>query len=151
MTVGKIWPKIKTIRQELYDDEWRQGYDEASTWFANEMLDIFNEHFEPTQKMKSDKLTGLSQIKDALLHNQLLISSKCPKLYWELERYRKDASGKIPKKDDHLIDCLRYILDASHYSLKKEREVILAPDEMKRASPMRDDFPDLFNSEYDLE
>ena len=150
MTVGKIWPRIKAIRDDLWDEDWRQGYDEASTWFANEVLDLFNEGLEPTQKMRSDKLTGLSLIKDALLQGKLFISSRCPKLYWELERYRKDASGKIPKKDDHLIDCLRYLLDASHYSLKTEREVILAPDEMKRGERFRDDFPDLFNSDFPL-
>ena len=152
MTVGKIWPRVRQIKDDLCDDgDWRQGYDEASTWFANEVLDLFNEHLEPTQKMRADKLTGLSLIKDTMLQGKLWISSKCPKLYWELERYRKDSSGKIPKKDDHLIDCLRYILDASHYSLKTEQEIVLVPDEMKRAATIRDDFPDLFNSEFTLD
>ena len=152
MTVSKIWKRIKEIRDDLNDEcEWRQGYDEASTWFANEVFDLFNEGLEPTQKMRSDKLTGLSMIKDALLQGKLILSDRCQKLYWELERYRKDASGKIPKKDDHLIDCLRYVMDAANYSVKQEREMIKEADEMKRGTRIEDDFPDLFNSDFDLE
>lgn len=152
MTVSKIWKRIKDIRDDLNDEcEWRQGYDEASTWFANEVFDLFNEGLEPTQKMRADKLTGLSMIKDALLQGKLILSERCQKLYWELERYRKDASGKIPKKDDHLIDCLRYIMDADNYSVKQEREMIKEVDEMKRGTRIEDDFPDLFNSDFDLE
>lgn len=152
MTVSKIWRRIKDIRDDLNEEcEWRQGYDEASTWFANEVFDLFNEGLEPTQKMRSDKLTGLSMIKDALLQGKLILSDRCQKLYWELERYRKDASGKIPKKDDHLIDCLRYIMDSGNYSVKQEREMIKEADEMKRATRIEDDFPDLFNSDFDLE
>ena len=152
MTVSKIWKRIKEIRDDLNDEcEWRQGYDEASTWFANEVFDLFNEGLEPTQKMRSDKLTGLSMIKDALLQGKLILSARCEKLYWELERYRKDASGKIPKKDDHLIDCLRYVMDAANYSVKQEREMIKEADEMKRGTRIEDDFPDLFNSDFDLE
>ena len=152
MTVSKIWKRIKEIRDDLNDEcEWRQGYDEASTWFANEVFDLFNEGLEPTQKMRSDKLTGLSMIKDALLQGKLILSARCEKLYWELERYRKDAGGKIPKKDDHLIDCLRYVMDAANYSVKQEREMIKEADEMKRGTRIEDDFPDLFNSDFDLE
>jgi hypothetical protein len=152
MTVSKIWRRIKDIRDDLNEEcEWRQGYDEASTWFANEVFDLFNEGLEPTQKMRSDKLNGLSMIKDALLQGKLILSERCQKLYWELERYRKDASGKIPKKDDHLIDCLRYIMDSGNYSVKQEREMINEADEMKRGTRIEDDFPDLFNSDFDLE
>jgi hypothetical protein len=151
MTVGRIWPRIRSKRDDLWDGEWRQGYDEASTWFANEVLDAFNEGLEPTQKMKSDKLTGLSLLKDSMLQGKLIMSDRCNKLYWELERYRKDASGKIPKKDDHLIDCLRYIFDSLPYAVKAEQEPVNEREQMKRGFRMEDDFPDLFSSEYDLE
>lgn len=151
MTVGRIWPRIRTKRDELWDGEWRQGYDEASTWFANEVLDAFGEGLEPTQKMKSDKLTGLSLIKDALLQGKLILSDRCQKLYWEMERYRKDDQGRIPKKDDHLIDCLRYVFDSLPYSIKSEAEPVVDPLTQKRAFRLEDDFPDLFSNEYDLE
>lgn len=151
MTVGRIWPRIKKTRDDLWDEaEWRQGYDEASTWFANEVLDAFGEGLEPTQKMKSDKLTGLSLIKDALLQGKLVLSDRCQKLYWEMERYRKDDSGKVPKKDDHLIDCLRYVFDSLPYSIKQEEEIIPDPFLEKRARRLSDDFPELYSMDFDV-
>lgn len=150
MTVGKIWPKSRDKREELWDGEWRQGYDEAATWFANEVLDVFNEGLEPTQKMKSDKLTGLSLIKDAMLQGKLKISDRCVKLFWELEHYRKDSSGKIPKKDDHLIDCLRYVFDSHHYSIRRVAPPVVDEVKAKRGYTIGDDFPDLFKMEDEL-
>jgi hypothetical protein len=146
MTVGRIWPRFTAIRDDLYSDgEWRQGYDEASAWFASEVFDQFSEGLEPTQKMKSDKVTGLSLIKDALLQKKLWISDRCPKLFWEMERYRKDDSGKIPKKNDHLIDCLRYTVDALNYSTKQVHEPQLDPVDQKTRFKFKNDFPDLFD------
>ena len=151
MTVGKLWPRIRDKKNELWDDgDWRQGYDEAATWFANEVLDLFSEHLEPTQKMKNDKMTGLSLIKDAMLYGKLKLSDKCQKLFWELEHYRKDSSGKIPKKDDHLIDCFRYIFDAFQYSIKNEVEPKVDSVVAKRGYTLEQDFPDLYkNEEYE--
>jgi hypothetical protein len=151
MTVGKIWPRVRHIRDDLFDmAEWRQGYDEASTWFASEVLDAYGESLEPTQKMKSDKVTGLGLIKDLMLQGKLILSDRCTKLYWELERYRKDSSGKIPKKDDHLIDCLRYTIESTHYTIREEPEIIADPLTQKRGFRIEDDFPDLFSREFDL-
>jgi hypothetical protein len=152
MSVGRIWPRIRKKRDELWDaPDWRQGYDEASTWFANEVLDAFGEGLEPTQKMKSDKMTGLSLIKDALLQGKLVLSDHCQKLYWEMERYRKDDQGRIPKKDDHLIDCLRYVFDSLPYSIKAEAEPIVDPVTQKRGFRLEDDFPNVFSNESDLD
>lgn len=144
MTVGRIGRKIAAMRAEICEEiNWRQGYDEAETWFANEMLDLYNEYFEPSQKAKSDKLSGLALIKDALVANLVTISDRCVKLFWEMENYRKDENGKIPKQNDHLLDCLRYALDAARYSVKDEPEPI--PPEaspMWRGARPSDDFPE---------
>jgi len=125
MTVKVIGSEIIAKRTELYsgrDAEWRQGYDEAATWFASEMLDVFDEYFEPTQKMKTDKATGLSQIKDILLDGKAVLSDRCVNLYKEMDHYRKDKSGKIPKVNDHLIDDFRYILHAVDYAVRETKE-----------------------------
>lgn len=146
MTVGRIGKRIAEMQDDLMDYpgiEWRKGYDEAETWFANEMLDLFHEHYEPSQKSKSDKLSGLSLIKDALVENLLTISDRCVKLFWEMENYRKDSNGKIAKANDHLIDCFRYILDATTYTVKDSPE-----PEIPEVSPFwrgarpSDDFPE---------
>ena len=144
MTVLKIGKRVFEKRDELFrhpDKPWRQGYDEAETWFHNEMLDHFNEGFEPTRKAKSDKLSGLSLIKDLLLHDRVIISSRCEKLVWEMLNYRKDDKGKIVKQNDHAIDCLRYILDADNYSLTQTAEVNREASEDFRGARIEDDFP----------
>lgn len=151
MTVGKIWPRIREKKEELSDFEWRQGYDEAATWFANEVLDLFGEGLEPTRKMKSDKMTGLSMIKDIMLSKRIKISSRCVKLFWEFENYRRDSSGKIPKLNDHLIDNFRYILDSEHYSILNVPEPKVDPATTKSGFTPADDFPDLFRKESDIE
>lgn len=158
MTVAKIGRRLLAIRDELCDHpsvEWRQGYDEAETWFANEMLDNFNEHFEPSQKAKHDKMSGLSLIKDVLASGLMTFSSRCKKLYWEMESYRKEDNGKIAKKNDHLIDCLRYSLDAVYFSIKDEQEPLpdFASPMFRGARPSHDfpDFTDMGEPTFDLD
>lgn len=146
MTVNKVGARIVSKCGALYDPrpgdtEWRHGYDEAETWFANEMLERFGLGLEPTQKAKHDKTTGLSLLKDAFLAKKVVISDRCEKFYWELDNYQKDDDGKIVKKNDHLIDCARYILGASYYSLNESEEVIKENDPMWRGARIEDDFP----------
>jgi len=142
MTVRIIGEALLKKKRELNDRyEWRQGYDEAATWFRNEMLAHFDEAFEPTQKSRIDKISGLSLIKDIILKDKLVISSRCVKLYWEMDKYRKDERGNIAKKDDHLLDNFRYILDASYYNLHETEEFIKEKDPLWRGARIEDDFP----------
>lgn len=123
--------------------DWVQVADEAEAWFINEMGDRFDEGFYPTRKSLNDKEVGVSMIKDALLQDKVIISDKCTNLYWEMENYIKDRNGRIPKKNDHLIDTLRYLLGENAYSLntidepKKESD-----DESFRGARITDDFPE---------
>lgn len=143
MSVKNIGERMLAIVDDLYDvrEAWRFGYDEAEAWFRNEMLDHFSIHFEPTQKAKSDKTTGLSLIKDTLLAGKLHLSDRCVKLWWEMENYRKDDNGKIPKLNDHALDCLRYVFSASYYHLNPSEEVLKESDPMWRGAKIEDDFP----------
>ncbi len=157
MTVLKIGRRALDKKHELMPrKDWRQGYDEAETWFHNEMLDHFGEGLEPTQKAKSDKLSGLSLIKDILLNGSLVLSDRCKKLKWEMLNYRKDDKGKILKQHDHAIDCLRYVLDADKYSLVKTTEVNKEASEDFRGARITDDFPGFTETgepvdDYDME
>lgn len=144
MTVKKIGHRLLAKRDELcLRGEWRQGYDEAATWFGNEMLDNFQEHLEPSQKAQNAKDDGLTLIKDIMLAGKMHFSDRCKYLYWELDNYFKDKNGKIPKKNDHLIDCLRYILAALYYSVPERPEYKEEEDEEFRGARITDDFPDL--------
>jgi hypothetical protein len=149
MTVARIGKRIISMRADLYDrpDKWTLGYDEAATWFSNEWMDNFPDEdgLQPTHKAANDKNVGLSLIKDVLLSGLLVISDRCINFYKEMDTYAKDKSGKIPKKDDHLIDDFRYILAADGYSLKTEIEIIKERDPDWRGARIEDDFPDLFD------
>ena len=140
MTVDKIGSRCISMSRQLFDGEWRFGYDEAEKWFANEMLERFSLSFEPTQKSKNDKTTGLSLLKDAMLQGKVFISERCHKFFWELDNYRKDDQGRIVKRDDHLIDCARYILGAAYYSLNESMPVVREQDPMFRGARIEDDF-----------
>jgi hypothetical protein len=151
MTVTKIGHRILKTTQELWEpsttgNEWRLGYDEAEAWFANEMLDQFGLHFEPTQKSKNEKDKGITLIKDILLADKLVVSDRCKKLVWEMDNYQKDDNGKFVKKNDHLIDCLRYILGASYYSMNESEEINPEKNEMWRGARVQDDFLSLRES-----
>lgn len=62
---------------------------------------------------------GVNRVAEYFKTNQILISKKCKNLIWELERYhwaeeRETVGGIVQpkpyKKDDHLCDCLRYLI-----------------------------------------
>ncbi len=126
MTTKRIGTRIIQKRNELYDraSAWREIYDEAETWFLNEWIANFEfeNGLEPSNKAKNDKIDGLGLLKDILLEWKMVISDRCEKFWWELESYQKDKNGKIPKKNDHLIDPARYILGNLFYELPKKHE-----------------------------
>jgi len=88
----------------------------------NEVFDQFGVPFSPTRKRDSNKEEGISLIKDMLIKNKVYISSRCTNLFAEMEGYVKDKQGKIPKKNDHLIDCFRYALWSAGYSIRDLQE-----------------------------
>lgn len=143
MTTRKIGDRVVPIREELFDrqNRWRQGYDEAATWFINEWLDSFPEegNLEPSEKSLNDKFKGLTLIKDALLQNKMWVSDRATDFAYEMENYVKDKNGNIPKKDDHLIDCLRYILGAAGYQLTPSEEYLESVDENFRGARIEDE------------
>lgn len=118
----KMYPQMDSKMMEFYpkssvSDDWIKGFDEAAVWFATEVMDQYGTYFMPTQKHLNKKEHGLSLIKDLLLHDLVTISDRCVHLYEEMEKYAKDDRGNIPKKHDHLIDCFRYLLGLSNYSM----------------------------------
>jgi hypothetical protein len=136
-------PHIETYLKKVKGIE--HHYDEAATWFANEMSEARPSWWmTPTSKAKSDKESGLSMMRDLMIKKQVEVSADCVKFRWEMENYVKDKNGKIPKKDDHLIDCFRYFLDAAGFTfneepIPKELDPLLA----KRGYRIEDDFVDM--------
>ena len=144
-STGIIWPRSqeKCEAVQMYMPYWDYTYDNAATWFATEVLDRYGEALTPcskdiASKSVDKKQAKLGMIKDMLLEGKLLISDRCVKMIWEMTQYRKDENGKIPKENDHLIDCLRYMLSALHYDpswVEKKKPV----EDTRRGLTIEDD------------
>lgn len=95
---------------------FRRVYDEAGAWFQNEVQANFGQNMSPTAKWKADDERQLSTIRVLMSEdNCLFISERCKCLIWEIEAYCYDKNGRLPKKHDHLIDCLRYLIEDCGY------------------------------------
>jgi hypothetical protein len=61
---------------------------------------------------------GINRVKERLEADRLLVTANCPELIGEFKKYRwrkntrtEDSAPEVPvKKDDHLLDALRYIV-----------------------------------------
>jgi len=101
-------------------------YDNAATWFRNEVAVEYDYGLIPCTKDVSKKEERLNLIKDILLVDGLFIcSDKCTNFSLEMQGYRTDENGKIPKENDHLIDCFRYGLAQDSYDTVPEDSPIV--------------------------
>lgn len=139
-----------------YDDIWELTYDNAAAWFENEIWDLFPElDMNPCDKDISSrgddkKQIKLSMMKDMYIHDKLIISDRCKWFLWETTNYRVDDKGKIPKENDHLLDCCRYGLNAMMYDptfIKKPNNKVI--DERRAHSIESDYYERNENFSYD--
>jgi len=116
----KVWEEIERIQMEIMPDlsRWELTYDEAATWFSNEVMDITEGqvYFAPTSKAATKKEVGLSLMKDQMLYGFFFMTEKCKFFREEVENYIRDQNDKIKKVNDHLIDCCRYTNAAAYYT-----------------------------------
>lgn len=106
------WEKAMAITKRF---DWFMGYDHAAAWFANEVSDTYKKALTPCEKDigEQKKENKLSVIKDFLLEDLYVVSKNCKNHISEMATYATDEHGKIPKKKDHTIDCIRYIFNAA--------------------------------------
>lgn len=134
----KIWTRSWRIKDDIMPrrDFWRDVYDYAAAWFQNEVQAEYREGMIQCTKDLKDKEVKLSSIKDFITEGLFLISDECPKLGWEMRNYATDEDNKIPKKNDHLIDCVRYLFnDACLHTIPKRK---IVPIEDQRIVPETD-------------
>lgn len=135
-SVRMMYPRIEALMKKYnpgasIHDDWLKVFDEAAAWYANEVMQQYGVYFMPTAKHLHHKDMGLSLIKDILIHKLVDISDNCKHLFDEMSKYAKDDKGNIPKRNDHLIDCFRYMLGATNYSMTEALEIIKAYDPEK--------------------
>ncbi len=151
ISIGRVWPLIAAKQREVFDpdkgdaDQWDNVVDEAALWGRQELLDQFGLTTWATKKAENKKADGISLIKDLLLkQHRLVISDRCVNLLKEMRGYLLDKQGNYVKRNDHLIDCLRYLLHFAGITLEDgeappEPEVI-PEDERRRAFTPMDDY-----------
>jgi hypothetical protein len=127
-----IYPRLEALMKKYnplasIHDDWIKVYDEAAAWFSSEAMQQYGVYFIPTEKHVNKKEAGLSLIKDVLVHDLVSISDNCTHLYDEMIKYAKDQKGNIPNRNDHLIDCFRYLLGASNYNMIEALEHVHKP------------------------
>lgn len=134
MSTGKIFPRALAFLDKygIYREDVRMIYDNAATWFSNEVADRYGYNLEPCRKDVNKKEDRLSLIKDMFLEGYLRISHICVKTAWEFANYRVDENGRIPKENDHIIDAFRYFLSNMYYN-EIPRDRPESPDDDRRA------------------
>jgi phage terminase large subunit-like protein len=84
---------------------------------------------------QNDVATGISRVKVRLEHKKLLVMANCTETIKEFRQYRwskpprqspNDAKEQPIKKDDHLLDAIRYQVMARPYrpQVKKEEQMV---------------------------
>jgi phage terminase large subunit-like protein len=76
---------------------------------------LARDHDIYTTPARKDIEAGLDAVGERLAvcaqgHPRLVIDPSCTELLRELNLYRRKPDGSIHKKDDHLADCLRYLV-----------------------------------------
>jgi len=152
LTVRRIWEQILERLANLVEididslSDWSESnvsfvYDEAETWFMNEMIEEFGICWAPTMKAQNKKQAGISLVKDQMVENKFFYSDKCKHLEIEMKTYCKDKKGKIKKVDDHLLDCCRYTNAYVHATTKdttRERQENYDKDRERNRRPEQD-------------
>lgn len=111
----KIYPRALQKMREICDRAtWIETYDYAAAWFQNEVQVEYQRGLMPCVKDLGKKEVKLSVIKDFLIEDRISFTDRCVKLLGEMATYATDENGKIPKKNDHAIDALRYLFNAAH-------------------------------------
>jgi hypothetical protein len=115
--------KMGAIEPDL--NKWINVYDEQASWFPNERAQMGAAgRLVPTDKNKwrtayeKDLKAGLTTVRDMLTYKRVKIADRCENLIREIRGYRKKHVKR--KSQDHLIDCLRYFVLKSFYTIPKE-------------------------------
>ena len=146
------------ITKEVHEwfEDWNYTYDEAAKWFSTEVLDNFGTMypdicFNPTEKHLSKKDFGIGLINEQIGDNNFYMSDRCVKFKFEVNNYIKDAKGKVPTVNDHLIDCARYTNHAAGYATPdKNRPHEPDQDELKRGHDfISDKMDDMSLNDYE--
>lgn len=153
VVIPKILAKMQYWAPNVPPEDWVQTCDQAAKWAILNIADRYPMlSFMPTDKKPNDKIDGNNLIKDIFVHNLIEISDGCEWWIWEIENASLNDRGIIPKGNDHLWDCSRYMLKAAMYSMEEAFEAQRATydtDEIRANRFRSATFDDQYSDAYD--
>lgn len=153
VVIPKLLAKMQKWAPNVPPEDWIQTCDQAAKWAILNIHDRYPMFsFMPTDKKPSDKVDGNNLIKDIFVHNLIEISDHCENWIWEIENASLNDKGIIPKGNDHLWDCTRYMLKTAMYSMEEAFEASRQPndyEDIQRGRFRSSSFDDQYDDAYD--
>lgn len=129
LSVNEIWPRVIEKQRRILPAEadrlWRRVYDSAAPGFPQEVRSRWGNDrefdpksaFIPTYKEKGDEDKYFRLINSALYLNRVILTDKTPNLQDEMQDYSTKENGDYPDSRNHGLDCFRYFMKHSRFSL----------------------------------
>ena len=133
MTARQVYARVKEIIKDYEGKvkDVRFVYDEAAAFFRNEMNEVSDWWLEASRKSELGIEGYINLVRTVINLGLLITCENLEKFIWEMESYIKDDKGRVPDKNDHLINCLSYMLQALGYNLDNLNE----PDKLEKEDP----------------
>ena len=77
---------------------------------GQKLFDLYQGEGLDIEKADNARETGIQLVWEMLSQGQLKVFASCTNFFQEYRLYRRDARGMIVKKNDHLVDALRYLV-----------------------------------------
>lgn len=87
-----------------------RGADNRSQIDGTRLLDLYQEEGLILHLADNSVESGIYKVSQMLASGRLKICSNLVNLLKEIRTYRRDEKGKIVKKNDHLMDAMRYLI-----------------------------------------
>ena len=111
---GRVPPIIHAENIKRNINRWEYGAidpaAEAKGIDGVRVLDLYREYGLNLVKADNAVIAGTNRVYDYLVRGKLKVFKGLPCFEKEYEYYRRDEKGKVVKKDDHLMDAMRYAI-----------------------------------------
>jgi phage terminase large subunit-like protein len=77
---------------------------------GTQLFQIYQDLGLDIEKSKNAVEAGIAEVWQRMSSGRIKIFSTLQNLFTEIRMYHRDENGKIVKQDDHLLDCLKYLI-----------------------------------------
>lgn len=111
----KMEPAINASAIRARSQGWIRGVIDPASMGASQssghtLLDMYTKNGLDLEIANNAVEPGILEVYQRLSEKRLVIFSTCVKTLQEIRLYHRSSKGKIIKKDDHLMDAMRYLI-----------------------------------------